>query len=276
MRRKLTLLAALAAGFVVLTASPAWAGAGAAGAWQNRGGQREGGDRGARGGGGRADGQRASGGQRGGQAWRGQAQRPQESQPRQWQGGRNRFSGNPSWANRGGDSHVDGQRSNQGQPRDFRREGDRRFDGGRFGQGQTRDFRRDGENRFRNSPVDRAPRYANPAPRFNYRYRDDDRRRRAYAAIPYGGYFGPSFGGVISRYYGRHFEFYGARAWPYWRRPYRIGYLLPPSLYCEPLPYDLYYELAPPPLGYDYALCDGDILLIAEDSGLVVDAIIGW
>ncbi|MES1203666.1 MAG: hypothetical protein ABUS57_19690 [Pseudomonadota bacterium] len=105
---------------------------------------------------------------------------------------------------------------------------------------------------------------------------NDNRDRRSYAAIPYGRYFGPSYGSIASRFYGRNYIYYGSRSWSSWDRPYRVGYILPPTLYCTQLPYDLYYDLPPPPYGYDYALCGRDILLVGLDSRLVIDAIVGW
>jgi hypothetical protein len=38
------------------------------------------------------------------------------------------------------------------------------------------------------------------------------------------------------------------------------------------VPYDLYYYLPPPPYGCDYVMVGGDILLVALDTRLVIDA----
>jgi Ni/Co efflux regulator RcnB len=103
-----------------------------------------------------------------------------------------------------------------------------------------------------------------------------DRRPRTSVNIRIGGFFGPSYGSIASRYYGHNYIYYSARNWTSWNRPWRIGYVLPPAMYCEPLPYDLYFDLPPPPIGYDYVMCDGDILIVGEDSGVVYDAILPY
>jgi hypothetical protein len=114
----------------------------------------------------------------------------------------------------------------------------------------------------------------------NWNTRNDwaryDRRPRTQVNIRIGGFFGSSYGSIASRYYGQNYTWYGSRSWSSWNRPWRIGYVLPPAMYCEPLPYDLYFDLPPPPIGYDYIMCDGDILIVGEDSGVVYDAILPW
>lgn len=205
--------------------------------------QRQGGDRWAQGG---NNGAGARSGDRG--QWRGQAQQPQQVQPSFRNGGQN----DGRWAN-------NGNRGNDGA---------RAFNNNRGG--DNRNFT--GNNRAWDN---RGWSGNNGNRGGEYRYRDN-RERRSYAAIPYGRFFGPSYGSIVSRYYGRNYVYYGSRAWSSWDRPYRVGYLLPPSLYCSEVPDDLYYDLPPPPYGYDYALCGRDILLIGLDSRLVIDAIVGW
>jgi len=124
-------------------------------------------------------------------------------------------------------------------------------------------------------------------------YRDDPDRwrdaRRRYGAthhdfhrprydswrrVPYGGYFDYGYAHILHSYYGRNYYW-----WSYdgWRRPYRnwrVGYLLPAWIYWEPVPYDLYYRLPPAPYGCRYVYVDGDILLIAISTGIILDALL--
>lgn len=177
---------------------------------------------------------------------------PQPQQPRQ------------DFSNRGGDRNWQGQRNygrndGRGGPPAFagnRREPNAtaRYDQ-RFG--QRYDYRRD-----------------------NWAGRNDwaryDRRNRSQVTVRFGTFFGPSYGTIASRFYGRSYIYYSSHRWNSWNRPWRVGYVLPPTSFCEPLPYDLYFDLPPPPWGYDYALCDGDILLIGTDTGVVYDAILPY
>lgn len=57
------------------------------------------------------------------------------------------------------------------------------------------------------------------------------------------------------------------------KKRYVIGQPLPRYVVIEPLPRDLIYSLPPPPAGYYYRRVDGDILLIAEATKHVIDAI---
>ena len=251
------------------------------------------------------------GARQGGRSW--QNGNPPQEQPRQWrntppqgasqegsrygaQGGhaerRRPDGGQGEWRNRQGANQGQNLNQNPGQwrGRDGQAHPQWRGDDRRGQQGQWRgDDRRGAPEQWRNARPDERFRSV-PAPR--PAFRDDARRydrdawrrpsyapshierRRVYAAIPYGGYFGPSYGTVFSRYYGRDYVYYGARSWPVWRKPWRVGYALPPSLYCRPLPYDLYGEVQPPPYGYEYALCGDDVLLIDANSNIVVDALV--
>ena len=53
-----------------------------------------------------------------------------------------------------------------------------------------------------------------------------------------------------------------------------MGYILPAYIDWYPLPDDLYYRLPPAPYGCRYILVNGDIVLIAVPSGLVLDALL--
>ncbi len=283
MKRNL-LFAAATAALLTVSALPAYAGAGAIGA-----AQAENNDRGRGNGGGErrqesprnndGDG-RPNRGDDGGQRQAQPQPRPQQefrnndngSDRRQWQGqtrDNNRWAGQPERPRpqqglRDGDNQrrIDNNRPNNN---------DRRFDNNN----RPNDDRRWAGNNNNDRRWNDNNRRANNG--WNHGW-NDNRNRRSYAAIPYGGYFGPSYGSIVSRYYGRNYVYYGSRpSWGGgWNRPYRVGYLLPPSLYCTAVPYDLYYDLPPPPYGYDYALCGRDILLVGLDSNLVIDAIVGW
>lgn len=157
------------------------------------------------------------------------------------------------------------------------------------------DNRNFGNNGGRNNPpaFSGYRREPNAAPRYDtrfgqrYDYRRDnwagrndwaryDQRNRTQLSVRFGSFFGPSYGSIASRFYGRNYIYYSSHSWNSWNRPWRIGYVLPPTMFCEPLPYDLYFDLPPPPWGYDYALCNGDILLIGTDTGVVYDAILPY
>lgn len=58
------------------------------------------------------------------------------------------------------------------------------------------------------------------------------------------------------------------------KKRYVIGQPLPRTVVIETLPYDLYRQLPPPPHGYLYRRVDGDVLLIAEGTKKVIDAIV--
>jgi hypothetical protein len=110
------------------------------------------------------------------------------------------------------------------------------------------------------------------------RYRDTHRdfdhpRYTDWRYVPRGGYFDDGYAHIVGDYYHRDYFW-----WSYggWHRPYRrwaVGYVLPDYVYWEPLPYDLYYELPPAPYGCRYVMVDGDILLIAIETGIILDAL---
>ena len=58
------------------------------------------------------------------------------------------------------------------------------------------------------------------------------------------------------------------------KKRYAIGQPLPRTVIIETLPDDLYRRLPPPPHGYIYRRVDGDVLLIAEATKKVIDAIV--
>lgn len=113
----------------------------------------------------------------------------------------------------------------------------------------------------------RGPRAYYPPPSYipPPRYREE--------RIVYGSWFGDGYTRIVTTYYGRP-------CWSYsgwrgdWRRPYDIGYALPPGLGYGPPPPGLYRRLPPAPYGYSYVSVDGDLLLIADATRLVVDAIL--
>ena len=110
-----------------------------------------------------------------------------------------------------------------------------------------------------------------PPPRAYYppRYSEDRRVDR----IVYGSWFGDDYVSVVTTYYGRPCHPY-ARWRGDWRRPYEIGYALPPGVRFAPPPHALYRQLRPAPYGYSYVSVDGDLLLIADATRLIVDAIL--
>lgn len=103
--------------------------------------------------------------------------------------------------------------------------------------------------------------YGGPPPRWR-----DDR-------VVYGAWFHDDYARIVTRYYGR--PCYAYSGWRGdWRRPYAVGYILPRDFRYGPPPRDLYGRLPPAPYGYHYGSYDGDILLIADATRLVVDAIL--
>jgi Ni/Co efflux regulator RcnB len=115
------------------------------------------------------------------------------------------------------------------------------------------------------------PRAYYPPPRAYYppRYSEDRRVER----IVYGSWFGDDYVSVLTTYYGRPCHPY-ARWRGDWRRPYEIGYALPHGVGFGPPPPGLYRQLRPAPYGYSYVSVDGDLLLMADATRLIVDAIL--
>ncbi|MEX6723264.1 RcnB family protein [Parapedomonas caeni] len=58
------------------------------------------------------------------------------------------------------------------------------------------------------------------------------------------------------------------------KKRYVIGRPLPSYVVIEPMPRDLVVMLPPPPRGYIYRRVDGDVLLIAEATRHVLDAVV--
>jgi hypothetical protein len=54
---------------------------------------------------------------------------------------------------------------------------------------------------------------------------------------------------------------------------YQIGTPLPAAIRIAPLPLDLARRLGSPPIGYRYAIVDGDLLKLTLETTLVVDAV---
>lgn len=57
---------------------------------------------------------------------------------------------------------------------------------------------------------------------------------------------------------------------------YTVGTRLQASVVPAPVPLDLTRRVGTPPIGYRYGVVDGDLLKIATDTGLVVDALDGY
>jgi Ni/Co efflux regulator RcnB len=91
--------------------------------------------------------------------------------------------------------------------------------------------------------------------------------------VPYGGYFDDGYDRLVGDYYGRDCRRYSAYRGE-WRRPYRIGYELPHDVAWSYVPSDLHRRLPPPPYGHNYIAVDRDVLLVAEASKRVIDAVV--
>ncbi|MFY9287960.1 MAG: RcnB family protein [Alphaproteobacteria bacterium] len=57
------------------------------------------------------------------------------------------------------------------------------------------------------------------------------------------------------------------------KKRYHVGHVLPQDVVWEPIPQPLLVKLRPAPVGYRYVRVDTDVLLIAEASHKVIDAI---
>lgn len=99
------------------------------------------------------------------------------------------------------------------------------------------------------------------------RYHDWRRVRHGY-------YFDHGYARILSRYYRRDYYWWSYDGWRRPHRDWRVGYVIPAWLWWEPLPWDLYYMLPPAPYGCRYIYADGDILLIAIASGIILDALL--
>lgn len=116
--------------------------------------------------------------------------------------------------------------------------------------------------------------------------RDDDHDRRYYEVRERDVtrvYIDRPHRDVIVRYYGEH----GYSCPPglvktrsgcipkgHAKKRYVIGRPLPSTVIVEPLPRDLVVMLPPPPSGYIYRRVDGDVLLVAEATKKVLDAVV--
>jgi hypothetical protein len=112
---------------------------------------------------------------------------------------------------------------------------------------------------------DRYYGYSDHSPRYGH--------RSVTIVVPIGGYFDHRYGAVVEQYYGRPCRRYGDWRGE-WRRPYAVGYALPPHVHWRPVEPDLYRVLPRAPVGYSYVSVDRDVLLIAEASKRVIDAIV--
>lgn len=56
-------------------------------------------------------------------------------------------------------------------------------------------------------------------------------------------------------------------------KKYRVGQAIPPNVVYVPIPKELRLRLSPLPYGYNYVQVDKDVLLVAEASKKVIDAV---
>ncbi|MEZ6022645.1 MAG: hypothetical protein R3C16_04335 [Hyphomonadaceae bacterium] len=205
-----------------------------------------------------------------------------------WNRGDNdrRGDGARNGGNRGGDwNRGDNDRRGDGN----RGDNDRRGDRNRGGRDNTswdnnrnrggRDWDRDGrrgwvDNDSNRRDWDRRRHDTRYRPYYNT-HRDFSRPRyNDWRHVRHGYYFDRGYSSIVSVYFGRTYYWWGYDGW---RRPYRrwaVGYAIPAWLYWEPVPWDLYYRLPPAPYGCRYVYADGDILLVAIATGIILDALL--
>ena len=72
-------------------------------------------------------------------------------------------------------------------------------------------------------------------------------------------------------------QYYQRRGWrgvpPGHARHFIVGQPLPPAVVYQPIPVELYGQLQPVPVGYQYVQVDQNVLLINQASHEIVDAI---
>ena len=113
--------------------------------------------------------------------------------------------------------------------------------------------------------------------RYRGNHRDFDHPRyRDWRQVRYGGYFDSGYSHIVGGYFHRNYFWWSYGGWHRPYRPWRVGYIWPAYLFWEPVPYDLYYELPPAPYGCRYVYYDGDILLIAISTGIILDALMSY
>lgn len=147
------------------------------------------------------------------------------------------------------------------------------WNGRNHGDNRHRDWRRDDQGRdWQEWHWDRNDhRYA----RWRHTHRDFDRPRyRDWRHVRHGYYFDWGYAQIVSSFWGYNYYW-----WSYdgSRRPHRrwhVGDYLPHWVYWEPLPWDLYWRLPPPPYGCRYIVVDRDILLISLSTGIILDALL--
>lgn len=215
-------------------------------------------------GGGRGEGRRRSGqwrGEDGQGAERGEGDGHRGDQTGRWRGGEQ---------NNGGED---------GRGRDWGRDdrgGDRDWNGGhRNGRDWGHDGRRDWADNDRwRGDWERNRHDQRYRPYWNTHRDFSNPRFHDWRRIRYGYFFDYGYARIISRYYGRDYYWWSYDGWHRPHRPWRVGYVIPAWLWWEPLPWDLYYMLPPAPYGCRYIYADGDILLIAIASGVIIDALL--
>jgi hypothetical protein len=155
----------------------------------------------------------------------------------------------------------------------------RNWDRGGRDQRGGRDWGRDGrrdwaDNDHWRRDWDRGRHDARYRPYWNT-HRDFQRPRyNDWRRVRHGYYFDYGYASIVRGYYGRDYYW-----WSYdgWHRPYRrwsVGYVIPDWMWWEPVPWDLYYRLPPAPYGCRYVYSDGDILLVAIATGIILDALL--
>ncbi|MBY0564268.1 MAG: hypothetical protein K2P58_08785 [Hyphomonadaceae bacterium] len=190
------------------------------------------------------------------QRGRGEWNRGQEDQ--RGRGEWNRGADDGRWRDRDND-HDRGDRGNwNGRDRDDNRHRDwRRDDHGR----DWREWRWDRDDH----------RYA----RWRHTHRDFDRPRyRDWRHVRHGYYFDWGYAQIVSAFWGYRYHWWSYDGWRRPHRPWYVGGYLPDWVYWEPVPWDLYWRLPPPPYGCRYIVVDRDILLISLSTGIILDALL--
>jgi hypothetical protein len=203
--------------------------------------------------------------------------------------GRGRGDGNADRGGRDNDGRGRGEWNGDrgGRDNDGRGRGDWNGDrggrdhanNGRGGSRGGRDWDRDGRRGWRDDDNHRGEwdRGRGDSRYRPYRntHRDFSRPRyQDWRHVRHGYYFDRGYAIIVGGYYGRDYYWWGYDGW---RRPYRrwaVGYVIPSWLWWEPVPWDLFSRRPPAPYGCRYVYADGDILLVAIATGIIIDALL--
>lgn len=146
---------------------------------------------------------------------------------------------------------------------------------GRGGRDWGRDGRRDWHDDDRHRQEWDRGRRDSRYDRYRRTHRDFDRPRyNDWRHVRHGYYFDSGYSQIVYSYYGRRYYWWSYDGWSRPHRRWSVGYGIPSWLYWEPLPWDLYYRLPPAPYGCRYVYADGDILLVAIATGIILDALL--